>query len=289
MRCDDELDAAGCWPNVRSKMKSIPLRLHVLFLCVLFATSSFSQDVPENKYFDSDGTRIRYIETGDGVPVIALHGFTMDSNSMLNRFSDLAKNHRLILFDLRGHGLSDKPHTVAGYGREMGHDVIRLMDHLNISKAHLLGYSLGVVPIPMVITENESRFISVVFVGGAARWEWGEDLDRLYQGRYEKLMRTTPQELLDRGLEGQDPVALANLRLGQKQLIVSKQSLSDLKIPILAIVGSEDPALEEVQNFKTTFPKLELNVMEGQTHRSVIQHPKFIERVQAFFSSTQEN
>jgi pimeloyl-ACP methyl ester carboxylesterase len=45
--------------------------------------------------------------------------------------------------DNRGHGQSDKPHNADAYGSNMSDDVIRLMDHLKIKKAHVLGYSMG--------------------------------------------------------------------------------------------------------------------------------------------------
>lgn len=260
-----------------------------LFASALIATNAFSQSIPENLYFDSDGVRIRYIELGSGEPVIAIHGFTGNSDSWLERVSGLAKNHRLILFDQRGHGLSDKPHSVSEYGREMGHDVIRLMDHLNIPKAHIFGYSIGVAPIGMVITENESRFISAVFGGGAARWEWGDSRDLLNQHTYERLRNSSRQQPLGSSMQGQDQIALASLRLGEKELLVSKQSLSNLSLPILAIVGSEDPALEAVESFKNSVPTIELVVVEGETHLSLPQHPEFIESVQDFLLRNQEN
>ena len=50
---------------------------------------------------------------------------------------------QLIALDCRGHGKSDKPHDPAEYGPEMAADVVRLLDHLRIEKAHLLGYSSG--------------------------------------------------------------------------------------------------------------------------------------------------
>lgn len=259
-----------------------------LYFGALIATSAFAQSTPENQYFDSAGVRIRYIELGSGEPVIAMHGLARNSDTWLERVADLAQNHRLILFDQRGHGLSDKPHTVAQYGREMGHDVIRLMDHLNIPKAHILGYSIGIAPIGMAITENESRFISAVFGGGTAIWEWGSAKDLFNQRNYERFLNTSRPQTLGPGMEDQDSIALANLRLGEKELVVSKQSFSELSIPILAIVGSEDPALEAVENFKSTFPAIELIVIEGGTHLSVPEHPEFIESIQRFFAESLE-
>ena len=255
----------------------------------LIASSAFSQSPPENQYFDSDGVRIRYIELGSGEPVIAIHGFTRNSDTWLERISGLAENHRLILFDQRGHGLSDKPHSVSDYGRELGHDVIRLMNHLNIPKAHILGYSIGVAPIGMAITENETRCVSAVFGGGAPRWDWGEERDLLNQYRYERMLRSPRQQQAESGMEGQDQIALANLRLGEKELVVSKESLSKLGIPIFAIVGSEDPALEAVNKFKNILPAIELRVIEGESHISAPENPEFVDSIQDFFARNKLN
>ena len=269
-------------------MKTTAFSIITALSCALISFNCNAQSIPENHYFYSNGTRIRYIEQGTGEPIIAIHGFTGRSDLFLERFSYLTENYRVIAFDQRGHGLSDKPHSVSGYGRNMGYDIINLMDHLNIPKAHIFGYSLGVDPIPMVITEYESRFISAVFGGGGARWEWGEDLDRLYQERYEELMNMTPEEQKARGAEDQDLIALANLRLAQKQMVVPKQSLANLTIPVLAIVGSEDPALEEVRNFKDTFPFVELIVIEDATHSSARLRPEFRQGIEEFLSRNRQ-
>jgi pimeloyl-ACP methyl ester carboxylesterase len=265
-----------------------PLKFLLCF-SALISSSAFSQSPPENKYFDSAGVEIRYIELGSGEPVIALHGLGGNSDFWLERIATLATSHRLILFDQRGHGLSDKPHTAAEYGREMGHDVIRLMDHLNIPKAHILGYSIGVTPIGMLITEYESRFISAVFGGGAARWEWGDAGDLLNQNIYQRIINSPRQQQLKGSTKDQDQIAIASLRLGEKQLLVSSQSLSKLNLPILAIVGSEDPALEKVENFKHKFPAIELVVVEGATHSSLPTHAKFLESIEDFLLRNADN
>lgn len=269
-------------------MKALSQLLLTVTLSVL-AFSSLSQSLPEDKFFDSSGTRIRYIELGSGEPIIAIHGFTRNSDSWLGSVSELAETHRLILFDQRGHGLSDKPHAVSEYGREMGHDVIRLMDHLSIPKAHLLGYSLGVAPIGMLITEYESRFISAVYGGNAARWDWGNADDLLNQQMNERRVNSNRPLPPIPGAEGQDQIALAYLRLAEKELIVSKVSLANIDIPVMAIVGSEDPALEALNEFKDILHSLELVVVEGESHNSLPIHPEFMERVKEFLTRVGEN
>lgn len=263
-------------------------RIISLFLFTLIASSAFSQSTPESQFFDSDGVSIRYIELGSGSPVIALHGLTRNSDSWLERISDLAKDHRLILFDQRGHGLSEKPHSVSAYGREMGNDVIRLMDHLKLSKAHILGYSIGVAPIAMVITENEDRFISAVFGGGTAKWEWGSESDLLNQNSYQRMLNSPRQRQFESSWEGQDQIALANLRLAEKELVVSRESITNLSIPIFAIVGSEDPSLEAVRNFQNLLPAIELHVIDGESHVSTPRHPDFVTSIRGFLARSAE-
>jgi pimeloyl-ACP methyl ester carboxylesterase len=58
---------------------------------------------------------------------------------------NLAKDHMVIAFDRRGHGKSDKPRDPRKYGAESGQDIVRLLDHLGIARAHIIGYSAGAV------------------------------------------------------------------------------------------------------------------------------------------------
>ena len=55
----------------------------------------------------------------------------------------LVKNHHVVAIDVRGHGTSDKPKDAAMYGDRIWKDVLELMDHLKIEKAHIHGYSMG--------------------------------------------------------------------------------------------------------------------------------------------------
>jgi len=96
--------------------------------------------------FDSDGVQIHYIVQGkeDGEPVLLIHGFSVNSEMLWDPvLKALAKDYKLIAMDCRGHGGSEKPHDPAKYGLEMTKDAVRLLDHLKIDKAHVVGYSMG--------------------------------------------------------------------------------------------------------------------------------------------------
>ena len=94
----------------------------------------------EDQSFDSAGVRIRYIEEGQGEPVVLVHGYTSNAEAQWARtgvLQALAGQYRVIAMDVRGHGRSGKPHDAAQYGPEMGLDILRLLDHLGIRRAHM--------------------------------------------------------------------------------------------------------------------------------------------------------
>ena len=71
----------------------------------------------------------------------------------------------MIAFDHRGHGESEKLFDPKQYGAEMANDVLRLLDHLNIKKAHVVGYSLGGAITEYLLVNHPDRFFTAT-IGG---------------------------------------------------------------------------------------------------------------------------
>src|SRR5262245_7797236 len=126
-------------------MKRSSLSATALILAA--AAVAFAQTAaPPDQFFDSNGVRIRFVEQGTGPAVVMLHGYTGTADRHFiasGVFAQVANSHRAIAMDLRAHGKSGKPHDPKMYGDELAQDVIRLLDHLKIQKAHIVGYSLG--------------------------------------------------------------------------------------------------------------------------------------------------
>lgn len=102
--------------------------------------------------FNSDGVRIAYIDVppadGAGKPILLIHGFA--SNHAVNWVNTqwvralTQAGYRAIALDNRGHGESEKLYDPAAYSSDaMANDAIRLLDHLGIERAHVMGYSMG--------------------------------------------------------------------------------------------------------------------------------------------------
>ena len=149
------------------------LRLTVILLC-LFALHLFALDLvsAQDQFFDSNGVRIRYVEQGSGPPVVLLHGFSgnLDASWVeTGVLPKLATDYRVIALDSRGHGKSDKPHDPKSYGLQMGQDVVRLLDHLHIARAHIVGHSMGAGITAKLLTTNPDRFLTATLSGSAGR------------------------------------------------------------------------------------------------------------------------
>jgi pimeloyl-ACP methyl ester carboxylesterase len=140
----------------------------LIAVCVLLTAGAiFAADgKPTEDYMTtSDGVKIHYYAMGKGTPVILIHGYT--GTAWGNWFSNgiaqaLAKNHMVVALDCRNHGKSDKP-VANGPGKAQ--DVVELMDHLKIKKAHIHGYSMGGGITGQLLTMIPDRFITAAFGG----------------------------------------------------------------------------------------------------------------------------
>ena len=116
-----------------------------------------------DRFTAHDGTSLAYRVSGEGTPVVLVHGYTVTSTTnFATHYADdgsgrlveadgptiesalTAAGCQVAMLDLRGHGRSDRPHEADRYSMEIFADDVRtLVSHLGISKAALIGYSFG--------------------------------------------------------------------------------------------------------------------------------------------------
>jgi pimeloyl-ACP methyl ester carboxylesterase len=260
----------------------------------------------QDKYFDSNGVKIRYTDEGSGEPVLLIHGFTADIEK---QWTDpgirkaLATKYRVIALDNRGHGKSDKPHDPKKYGMEMVEDAVRLLDHLKIDKAHVVGYSMGAMLTAKLMVTHPERLRSATLGGaGALRPDNPESLalfnklaESLEQGKgFAPLVKAlTPagqpapneeqMKAIDTYLTAKNDVkALAAVLRGFKDLTVKDEQLKTNKVPALALVGSLDPLKAGVDAMKGTTANLRVVVIDGADHITAFSRPEFVKELQGF-------
>jgi pimeloyl-ACP methyl ester carboxylesterase len=120
-----------------------------------------------SRYLTLEGTKIRYIDAGRGVPVLFLHGLGASMYAWRKNLAPVAAaGFRVIAFDNRGFGASDKPpapYDNAAYARL----TLALMDSLHLSDAGLVGHSMGGAIAAEVAIEYPQRVRGLVLIGSA--------------------------------------------------------------------------------------------------------------------------
>jgi len=251
-------------PLINMKRTTVSI-LWFLMTCALVAQAVAGAHLPEDKYFDSDGILIRYIDIGEGTPIVLLHGAwgSLERWNKGDTLQILAKEYRVIAMDLRGHGKSGKPHGKAYYGAEMGRDALRLLDHLGISKAHFAGYSRGARIVGYLMAHSPDRLFTAILGAREPMLEW----DVTNVPSMEKLMaryKNRPSSQ-DPNAPAQDLVAMASAQLGRESWLVTLDQLRSIDFPVLGIVGSKDSP-ENVARLKGVIPLMEVVVIDGATH-----------------------
>ena len=159
------------------------MRLTAVALGLVMLGAGVRTEPFQDKSFESNGIRIRYIEAGSGTPVVLIHGYSrfLESNWINpGLYPALCKkSHRVIAYDLPGHGKSGKSYEPSAY-RDMAGDPIRLMDHLGIRRAHLIGYSLGGGIVTRSAVPHPERLITAILGGHSGYRDWeAEDAEIL--------------------------------------------------------------------------------------------------------------
>jgi pimeloyl-ACP methyl ester carboxylesterase len=279
-------------------------------LLVVLAASLLAPDVKDGT-FDSNGVPIHYRDWGAGKPVVLIHGFAMNASRWEGAGvpQKLAEaGYRALVIDCRGHGLSGKPHDPKAYGAEMARDVVRLLDHLKIEKADIVGYSMGGFVAGKVRELHPERLRSFV-IGGSGWYQKGdyaianlkgtdiaESLEKT--GDFKLMLRTfeanrvppvSEEQIAERNarmLEGNDPKALAAVMRGWETFAVPEESLKANTVPALAIIGSEDPIKPKTDRLKAVMKGLDVRIIEGADH-GALAHPSFVQEVVHFLDRQQ--
>jgi pimeloyl-ACP methyl ester carboxylesterase len=280
-------------------LKKIALCLPLLFLLTVLHAEDFT--------FDSAGVKIHYTLEGKGEPVILIHGYAASIGANWGApgvIKGLADRYQVIAIDNRGHGQSEKPHDSAAYGNKMVDDVVRLMDHLKIKKAHVVGYSMGGFITEALLVDHSNRLLTAT-LGGAG---WLDAKDQAQKDRMKDLAESleqgkgigpliialnpvgapppTPQaiEMTNKMFLAQnDALALAAVARGMSQFTaLSETKMRAEKVPMLALIGEVDPLKAGVDQLSTMVPKMKVVVIPGANHLTAFANPLFISSLKTF-------
>jgi pimeloyl-ACP methyl ester carboxylesterase len=258
---------------------------------------AFAVESKDGFFQTSDGIKIHYIEAGSrtapGKPVVLIHGYTGNArgNWFLNGVADaLAARHWVVAIDCRGHGQSDKPHDPEKYGPRMVSDVIELMDHLKIDKAHIHGYSMGGMITGQLLATHPDRFVTAAF-GGSGVPE--VDAARKAEVSADKRGPDPKEAEASKKLSAnpdRDSEALAAVRAypwkpGER----TKIDLTRITIPVLAINGEFDSPNAKTHRMQRELVNFKSVILPGKSHLTAIMAgyipPEYIQSLVAFIDA----
>jgi pimeloyl-ACP methyl ester carboxylesterase len=250
----------------------------------------------------SGKVRIYYEESGDGTPLVFLHGFTLDHRMWEKQVEYFSRKYRVIVFDARGHGRSDGPET--GYAREnRADDILNLSEHLEIHRFHLVGLSMGGGDALSLAIDYQDRLLSLTLADTVASGympatkfrDFSETLKTEgVEAAKKEFIESTLSYYVKRDVEIRDKLAIMmNDFSGRPWLDPMRGNYpkrddvrlsASVRIPTLIIVGKKDMAwapLAKILNEAMLDSQLE--ILPGVGHMSNMEAPdKFNAILEAF-------
>jgi pimeloyl-ACP methyl ester carboxylesterase len=200
--------------------------------------------------FNHGDVEIAYLDEGEGEPIVLVHGFASSKNVNWvypTWVSELRKGgRRVVALDNRGHGESSKLYDVSDYSIPiMAGDILALMDHLEIDRADIMGYSLGGRMAAWLARNAPERLRSAILGGiGIAMIEGGGPGENVAQALEAPSLDdvTDPVGRTFRAFADQtrsDRLALAACLRGSRGLM-TKEETAGISVPVLIAVGTTD-------------------------------------------------
>ncbi len=242
-----------------------------------------------------NGADIAYDAVGKGEPIVLVHGLA--SNRVANwvntgwyRFFE-NKQRQVVALDLRGHGESQKFYGADDYTPEvLGEDIIGLMDHLNVARSDIMGYSMGAWLAAYLMATHPNRFKSGILGGiGGEVLALTTRAERIAQA----LTTRSPESISDRFLKtlrqfaesmGNDLRALAACNRG----VYSKGAplLEKILQPVLIVGGMNDDFAGSPKKFMDKIPNATVHMLPDRDHVSLLTAKLFKDRVSDFIGKT---
>ncbi|MET4247248.1 alpha/beta hydrolase [Bradyrhizobium sp. LA6.7] len=225
------------------------------------------------QYADVNGIKIAYGVRGSGPPLVLIMGYRLSSLAWpLDFIEALAERFTVVLFDNRGTGTSDKP--TFGYEiSNMARDVSGLLDHLEIARANILGYSMGGAIAQEFVRQFPDRVLALALCAtmcGGPRAVYASpsvvrvmrELDGLkpeeiarriwtvtYSPGYLENHRELAEDQMRREIAAPTPLHAADLQYQAFAEFDCSSALANIKAPTLVLTGDLDE-LVSPQNSK---------------------------------------
>lgn len=222
-----------------------------------------------------NGLNLFYRDSGEGEPLLLLHGFTGSGADWQHVFATPPPGYRIIAPDLRGHGQSTNPSRVFKFA-DVARDIFALLDHLGIDRVKAIGMSAGANTLLHMTTQQPQRVSAMVHVSGTPR----------FPEQARAIMRSTTEEMMPNAELRRYAHAFAD---DHEDMNFDATSLACITARTLIVHGDRDPLypVELAVELLRAIPNSALDVVPNGGHGPIFgtQAAPFVAKATAFLSS----
>lgn len=224
---------------------------------------------------DVNGISLFHVETGEGSPVVFLHGGLSNSDYFGLQVPEVARRHRVICVDSRGHGRSTRDAQPFGYDL-MTDDVVALLDRLQIPRVAIVGWSDGAI-IGLDMAMRHPDRVSRVFAFGANTQTSGlkPDIDKNPTFARFIARAKTEYEHLSPTPGEYDQFLHQIEKMWETQPNWTDEQLRTIRAPVLIADGQHDEGIkrEHTEYMAATIPDAGLLILPNASHFAFLQDP----------------
>jgi len=249
-------------------------------------------EVTLHKWTASDGIELAFHETGNGRPVILLHGLFSDAQMNWIKFGHADRiardGFRVIMPDLRAHGQSSRPHGEEYYPKGiLAQDLRDLVAHLGLEDFDLGGFSLGARTTVEGVGEGlrpRRAILGGAGLEGLRNWKRRKNFFVDAIAMFDKVQRGDPRWLSIQFMKSQKVDRVAALQLLESFEDIFMEWLQAFTMTTLVVCGSEDDDNGSPEELANTLPDAVFREVPG-THMTSVTKPQFGEKIAEFLVS----
>ncbi|KTE05666.1 alpha/beta fold hydrolase [Sphingopyxis sp. H115] len=247
----------------------------------------------EPEFFEArDGVRLAWRATGEGAPIILLHGLFSNAEVNWIKFGTAARvaaeGYCVIMPDLRVHGASDAPHEEEFYPPDvLVHDLEDLVAHLGLGGFDLGGFSLGArTSARAVVAGMRPRRLILGGMGlaGLAGWQRRGRFFKRVIAEYESAKRGDDTWLSIQFMKTMKVDRIAAGHLLDSFTDTTPEMLAALTMPTLVVCGEQDQDNGSAEELVAALPDARLATIPG-THMSSVTEAELGEAISAFLTA----
>ncbi len=247
---------------------------------------------------DRDGVAIHYEVHGTGAPLLLTHGFSSTSAMWQGQINALARDHRLVLWDMRGHGQSDYPDDPKAYSEALTvGDMAAILDAVGAQRAIVGGLSLGGYMSLAFYRAHPERVRALLIIDTGpgfkkddAREVWNKrafDTADRFEREGLDVLKSASRERSTVSHRNAKGLALAARGMLTQRDAKVMELLPDIKVPSLIVVGADDtPFLAASDYMAAKIPGAQKVVIPSAGHAVNIDQPQaFVDAVVPFLKN----